>query len=450
MKSSSSTAFKKLSPYTPRVVSINYVAFPVDNAVQVFGNEPQTYTANCDLPGFPSVTVTIPANTYQSFISQADANEKALEAATEQAISQLVCCYSDDPLPDTPNFGSLSNDYSVSGSAQYGLLPFEEVAEEVVPYVSELHNWTMCPTCDFCNGPDDEGITQPDLYTQRWFVRESGGSFVYGKESITENPVPSDLFTGIDQEDITHMSLSFDANARPCFAFQIASGTILLRRYIAGTPTFTSFAGDTPRLWFDGVLQPDGSITDICCFYVRAGEIKVRMQRDAFGVEYTWLAPIPAVSKITKTDAVSSYQYLYFQDVNDDYWLAKSEVYPIGPSEYSDALRSTVAPRGGAYDSVVTSGGSYSDTLFSTVAPSASDYELVTVLGGTYTDDLTASVAPSGGEYALVIVGGGSYSDTMTSTVSPGGGDYVLESTPGGTYSDSLNSTVSPSGGSYV
>jgi len=450
LNSSSSSSFKKLTPYTPRVVSLNYVAFPIDNPVLVFGNTPQSFTASCTLPGFPSVTVTIPANTYSSFISQADANAKALAAATAQAESQLICCYSNDPLPDTPNFLSLSNDYTVSGSSQYGLLPFEEVAEEVVPYVSQLHNWTICPTCDFCNGPDDEGITQPDLYTQRWFVRESGGAFVYGKESLTEEPVPSDLFTGIDFSDIIFMSLSFDANARPCFAFQTTPGTILLRRYIAGTPTFTTFAGDTPRLWFNGVLQPDGAITDLCCFYVRSGSINVRMQRDAFGVEYVWLAPSPAAKKVTKIDAVSSYQYLYFQDVNDDYWLAKSEVYPIGPSDYSDALSSTVAPRGGAYDSVVTSGGSYSDTLTSTVAPSASAYDLVTVLAGTYTDDLTPSVAPGGGEYALVIVGGGSYSDTMTSTVSSGGGDYVLESTPGGTYSDSLNSTVSPSGGSYV
>jgi len=31
LKSSSSTSFKKLSPYAPRVVSLNYVAFPIDN-----------------------------------------------------------------------------------------------------------------------------------------------------------------------------------------------------------------------------------------------------------------------------------------------------------------------------------------------------------------------------------------------------------------------------------
>lgn len=57
-----------------------------------FLNTQQTYTAVCP-DGHPGadVTVTIAAGQYSSTVSQADANAKALAAATTQAISQLVC-----------------------------------------------------------------------------------------------------------------------------------------------------------------------------------------------------------------------------------------------------------------------------------------------------------------------------------------------------------------------
>ena len=434
----------------PRVVSLNYVAFPIDNAVLVYGNTPQTYTANCTLPGFPSVTVTIPANTYQSFISQADANAKALAAATEQATSQLVCCYSDDPLPDTPNFGSLSNLYTNSGTTHYGLLPIEDIAEEVEPYVSQLHNWTTCPTCDFCDGPEEEGITQPEPYTQRWFVRESGGTYVYGKESITQSPVPPDLFTGIDQEDIIYMSISFDANARPCFAFQTVSGTILLRRYVSGTPTFITFSGDTPKLYFDGVLQPDNSLTDLTCFYVRSGAIQVRIQRENFLTEHTQLSPSPQAVRITKTDAYASHQNLYFIDTAGRYWLARSEVYPPFPLILSDTGSVFVEPSLGSYNLIAVPTGPYSDSSSLDVIPSTGDYPLVVIPSGSYSEDSSLDVEPGSGLYALIIVPGGSYDDTSSIDVLPSTGNYVQSIVPGGTYTESSTLTVIPGTGVYA
>lgn len=450
MKSSSSTSFKKLAPYSPRVVSLNYVAFPIDNAVLVYGNTPQTYTANCTLPGFPSVTVTILANTYQSFISQADADAKALAAATSEAIAQLVCCYSDDPLPDTPNFGSLSNLYPNTGTVHYGLLPIEAVAEEIEPYVSQLHNWTPCPTCDFCDGPEEEGITQPEPYTQRWFVRESGGSFVYGKESITQQPVPSDLFTGIDQEDIIYMSLSFDANARPCFAFQITGGTILLRRYVSGTPTFITFSGDTPKLYFDGVLQPDNALTDLTCFYVRAGAIQVRIQRDNFLTEATQLSPSPQAVRITKTDAYAGHQNLYFIDVAGRYWLARSEVYPPFPVIVADTGTVLVEPSSGVYVLIAVPTGPYVDSALLEVEPSTGNYELVVVPSGSYSEDSLVVVEPGSGAFVLVVVAGGSYDDSSSIDVLPSTGSYVQNVVPGGTYAESSTLAVVPGTGVYA
>lgn len=450
MKSSSSTSFKKLSPYSPRVVSLNYIAFPIDNAVLVYGNTPQTYTANCDLPGFPSVTVTILANTYQSFVSQADANAKALAAATAEAIAQLVCCYSDDPLPDTPNFGSLSNLYTNSGTTYYGLLPIEDIAEEIEPYVSELHNWTTCPTCDFCDGPEEEGITQPEPYSQRWFVRESGGSYAYGKESITQLPVPSDLFTGIDQEDITYMSISFDANARPCFAFQITGGTILLRRYVGGTPTFITFAGDTPKLYFDGVLQPDNALTDLTCFYVRVGAIQVRIQRENFLTEHTQLSPSPQAVRITKTDAYASHQNLYFTDAAGRYWLARSEIYPPFPVISSDTGSVFLLPASGVYTLTTIATGPYSDASSLALSPSTGNYVLTVVPAGSYSDDSSLAVLPGTGSYLLTIVDGGTYTDTSLVSVLPSTGVYTQVIVPGGSYTENGTLLVKPGTGSYT
>lgn len=57
-----------------------------------YWNSPQTYTANCPegTTGTP-VTVTIAAHTYSSTVSQSVANSLALQAAQTQAVSQLSC-----------------------------------------------------------------------------------------------------------------------------------------------------------------------------------------------------------------------------------------------------------------------------------------------------------------------------------------------------------------------
>lgn len=58
----------------------------------LFFNEEQSFTATCDasLEGDP-LTVTIPAGTIGSSISVADANQKAMAQAQEQAEAQIVC-----------------------------------------------------------------------------------------------------------------------------------------------------------------------------------------------------------------------------------------------------------------------------------------------------------------------------------------------------------------------
>lgn len=58
----------------------------------VYGNAEQSYTASCPqgTTGTP-VTVTVPADSYGSTVSQSDANAQALAAATAEAAAQLQC-----------------------------------------------------------------------------------------------------------------------------------------------------------------------------------------------------------------------------------------------------------------------------------------------------------------------------------------------------------------------
>ena len=57
-----------------------------------YGNAEQSYTASCPEGSTgDDVTATVPANTYQSTVSQADADSQALTAATNEANTALVC-----------------------------------------------------------------------------------------------------------------------------------------------------------------------------------------------------------------------------------------------------------------------------------------------------------------------------------------------------------------------
>jgi hypothetical protein len=362
-----------------------------------------------------------------------------------------VSCYKHDPLPDTPSFGSLQNPYTVSGSIQYGLMPAEEVGEDKKPFVGALQNWDICPTYDFSNGPDQEGVTQDAPYSKRWFVKPEGDGYVYGIDGETSAVVPADLFAGIDFNEIISMSISFDGNAKPCFAFQVVAGTFLLRRYVAGTPTFLSFAGDWPKLFFDGIVQPDNTLTDLVCFYVGSGDVKNRFQRDNFNTERTWLVTAPnPVSRITKTDAFSSRQNLYFFDTLGKFWVARSEVYPLFPIIVSEVSSLGVKPGSGEYFLVVAPGGSYDDVGMIGVIPAGGTYFLIIVFGGDYEDESSLAVIPGTGTYTLVIIDGGSYEETGSVGAKPGGGAYTVAVVDGGSYSESITLGVKPGTGAYI
>lgn len=356
-------------------------------------------------------------------------------------------CYRYDPLSDAPVYSTLSNEIIADSADVYGLLEIESIRQDVKPYVTQLRNWKICDNIDYCDGPDFEATTQTARYTQRWVVwpTEDELGFEYGKVGGVMNPVPADLFPAVDLTTIFTISICFDANARPVFAYQTAAGTITLTRYVAGTPTITTFSGDWPTLFFNAVVQRDEALTDVVIFYMVAQVVKDRFQRENFGVERTFFT-VPDIIpvKLTKTDRNLQYQYLYFKDLGSQFWVARSKVYPPFPVEVTERAVVSFLPGGGAYTLIAVPYTASPD--FATVGflPDGGAYIPVTVPHTTPPDEATTTFSPGGGEYVLRTVDGGSYADAGTVAFEPSGGVYTLIAVLGGNYTDEATATFSP------
>jgi hypothetical protein len=95
---------------------------------------------------------------------------------------------------------------------------------------------------------------------------------------------PTTLFTAAGT---TWVSLAFDQNMRPNVAYMQA-GACKLWWYDTTIPgaTTTTFADcASPMLCLDDKRQGADSYNDVLFFYVRAGSIRYRQQRDRYGTE---------------------------------------------------------------------------------------------------------------------------------------------------------------------
>ncbi|OQB35875.1 MAG: hypothetical protein BWY06_03007 [Candidatus Latescibacteria bacterium ADurb.Bin168] len=146
----------------------------------------------------------------------------------------------------------------------------------------------ICPNVCFCEGPVAEGVTVTkylDRYETRWMALLVEGLIYYGRVDGALIQVPLDLFPDPLPDTATHIALSFDANARPVFAYE-DGGTIYIHRYVADVPTIYSWTGTNPCLFFNGVINYDDSLTDVVCYHLTAsgGSLYARFQRENFGV----------------------------------------------------------------------------------------------------------------------------------------------------------------------
>lgn len=157
-------------------------------------------------------------------------------------------------------------------------------------------------TIDYELGGIAIGDPSQGLQVQVWETRLNAGSIQVSIEDAESwTTVTSD--TGI-----TEISLAFDQNMRPAAAY-VAAGVVKLYWYDANAAAFvtTTYAGaSSPVVMLDDKRPMEIDLSDILLFYVRAGRVYHRRQRDRYSVEYD-LAAMPSgttrVRRAGMTDA---------------------------------------------------------------------------------------------------------------------------------------------------
>lgn len=303
----------------------------------------------------------------------------------------------------------------------------------------------ICPTVCYCEGPVAEGETVTEFlgrYETRWMALLEEGLIYYGRVDGTLIQAPLDLFPTALPDTATHIALSFDANALPVFAYE-DDGVVYLRRYVAGVPTSYSWSGDSPCLFFNGVLNPDDSLTDVVCYYipVGGGSLYARFQRENFGVENLVLEDTSFDSQMAVDrgrGVLASYLVIELSGKR-----VFAVMYPIWPTLVMDPV--TVSAdwlSDGDYSPVVLTVDMV-DTLTSAADfLSDGDYQSITVVSNPL-DSVTCTTAfGADGDYASIAVvssASDAFSDTVTFAAD---GGYYLTAIPGGSYADVSTATA--------
>lgn len=304
----------------------------------------------------------------------------------------------------------------------------------------------ICPTVCYCEGPTEEGATVVkylDRYETRWMALLVEGLIYYGRVDGTLIQAPLDLFPDPLSETATHIALSFDANARPVFAYE-DEGTIYVRRYVADVPTTYSWIGTEPCLFFNGVVNFDDSLTDVVCYYLTesGGALYARFQRENFGVANLVLED-PGLDSLMAVDrgrgALASFMVVELSGKR-----VFASVYPPWPVSESDAVVASVTCIGGIHRRVVFSAGCYEDSAASEIGPLTGMHRAVVVTLPTASDSVASSIGVVTGAHKLVRVTLATESDSATSTIGPLSGVHKFVVIQAGTYNDSATSTIAP------
>lgn len=309
----------------------------------------------------------------------------------------------------------------------------------------------ICPTVCFCEGPVAEGVTATkylDRYETRWMALLVEGLIYYGRVDGTLIQVSLDLFPDPLSDTATHIALSFDANARPVFAYE-DEGTIYVRRYVADAPTTYSWTGTEPCLFFNGVINFDDSQTDVVCYYLTAsgGGLYARFQRENFGVANLVLED-PGLDSLMAVDrgrgALASYTVVELSGKR-----IFASIYPPWPFYATDIAASSIAPVGGAHvRTIVTTNAG--DVASSEVFTVGGIHRAVLITLPTESDAASSAVAPLTAYHKLVLVTLATESDSSSSAIAPQTGIHRFTLVDAGTYSDSAGSTIAPQTGAHI
>lgn len=308
--------------------------------------------------------------------------------------------------------------------------------------------WKQCRSVVYCDGPEQEGVTTALLerFTYRWKFLYEDGLFFYGRVDDELLQISSVLFPAPYTCD--NFSIAFDQNARPVFALENA-GSCEIRRLESGSLTVVAFDGTSPVLFQNGTLQPDNTIRDVVCYYLRNGSLCGRWQRDEFGIEHVLIEDVG----LTALRGVRAYQdrarpfeYLFGLNECSTQFLV-SEIYPFWPVLIEDSFEAYTKPTDGLYRATLLL-IDHEDTCEFSTQPAGGVY-FSTLVFANFEDATDAFAEPAGGAYSLTLIVAPTQEDSAGFATGPVSGSYALTLIDAGTYTDSSNSYTIPAGGSY-
>lgn len=132
------------------------------------------------------------------------------------------------------------------------------------------------------------GDPSQGLEVQVWQARLSGGIIQ------TKPELSGSWYDIVSGADITEIAIAFDQNMRPTVAY-VDSGMASFYWYDAAVTNYvtSTFPGATsPVCCMDDKRKMQVGLGDILLFYLRAGRVYHRRQRDRFLIEYD-LAAVP-------------------------------------------------------------------------------------------------------------------------------------------------------------
>lgn len=404
-------------------------------------------------PCFDGDGVVVPAGQFVSTVSQADADAQALAWGQEH-----LACVPADPASFIPAWDDLSGEVSVPRVDVYGAMGFEAAAFADLP----ARMWcSFNPSLDFCDGPETEGVPTleiEDRWSVRWVASQQNGVFAYSKVGQPFAPAPSELFPS-PVAGAVGVSISFDANGRPGFAFEVG-GTVELRRFFAGIPTTYSWPGRSPKLFFDGLLQPDSGSRDLVCYYVTNGRLCARMQRDNFATEYQLvdapaIAGLGALESLTKADRGSgmdiSRNWLAATAASGELVLFRSALYPPWPFTVREFGTETTTIDDIGYSLVIVDLGSFEEVSSQTVGLEGIEYTAAVFDHfPDFAETGTSTVSVETINYPLTAIVFPAVSEAGTNTAAVDSINYPLVSVNAGTYQEPGTATATLESISYV
>jgi len=287
-----------------------------------------------------------------------------------------------------------------------------------------------------------------DRYQTRWRAKLDTGLVYYSQVGQPWVQVGTDLYP-TPLADATGISITFDANARPIFATQRGT-TAEIRRYSGGTPVTYAFSGSSPKLWFNGPLQPSSSLWDAVCYYAKDGNLMSRIQRETFAVEHVLYTD--GLTSLTNVDvgSGSNSRYQYISATGSANIMLRSVQYPVWPfppDAIPHEIEATIYTGATinsdiSYESIITS-ASMSELSIQSNATINSDisYEASVISGSMSEAPMSASaIINSDISYLLVVIPGDSQVDSMQSNaVINSDMDYYSSVIAGGNVAESAS-----------